>query len=62
VEQVEEKKMPIPSYTYLGLHPEAKLSDTQRQTLVNWAKAQMDTLRARYPADSLVMRRREGEG
>jgi hypothetical protein len=57
VEQVEEKKMPIPSYTYLGLHAGAKLTDTQRQTLVNWAKAQMDTLRARYPADSLVMRR-----
>ncbi|MFM9949522.1 MAG: heme-binding domain-containing protein [Saprospiraceae bacterium] len=57
VEMVEEKEMPLPSYTYMGLHPEAKLTDQQRQTLVNWAKAQMDTLKANYPADSLVMRR-----
>ncbi len=57
VEMVEEKEMPLPSYTWLGLHPEAKLTDQQRQTLVNWAKAQMDTLKANYPADSLVMRR-----
>ncbi len=57
VEMVEEKEMPLPSYTWMGLHPEAKLTDQQRQTLVNWAKAQMDTLKANYPADSLVMRR-----
>lgn len=60
VEMVEEKEMPLPSYTYMGLHPEAKLTDQQRQTLVNWAKAQMDTLKANYPADSLVMRRPSG--
>lgn len=60
IEMVEEKEMPLPSYTYMGLHPEAKLTDQQRQTLVNWAKAQMDTLKANYPADSLVMRRPSG--
>jgi len=58
IELVENKEMPLPSYTWLGLHPEAKLTDAQRQTLVNWAKAQMDTLQANYPADSLVMKRR----
>jgi len=61
VEMVEEKEMPLPSYTWLGLHPEAKLTDQQRQTLINWAKAQMDTLKANYPADSLVMRRPSGQ-
>ncbi len=57
IELVEEKKMPLPSYTWLGLHPEAKLSDSQRQTIINWASAQMDTLKIQYPPDSLVMKR-----
>jgi hypothetical protein len=55
VEQVEKKEMPSPEYTYLGLHKEANLSDAQRQTLINWAKASMDSLKAWYPADSLKM-------
>lgn len=59
-EMVEEKKMPLPSYTWMGLHSDAKLSDAQRQTLVNWAKAQMDTLKAHYPADSLILKRPGG--
>lgn len=57
VEMVEEKEMPLKSYTWLGLHPEADLSDQQRSLIINWAKAQMDTLAAHYPADSLVMKR-----
>lgn len=58
VEQVEEAEMPLPSYTYLGLHAEANLSAEQRQTLTNWAKSQMDWLRSQYPPDSLIMKRR----
>ncbi len=59
IEMVKEKKMPIPSYTWLGLHPEAKLTDEQRVVLTTWAQANMDTLKAHYPADSLVMKRRK---
>ncbi len=59
VEMVEEHEMPIPSYTYLGLHPEAKLSDAQRTVLTDWAKQQMDRLKREYPADSLVLRRKK---
>ncbi len=59
-EQVEQGEMPLPSYTYLGMHPEAKLSVEQKATLVNWVKAQMDTLKANYPADSLVLKRPSG--
>ncbi|MCB0837831.1 MAG: heme-binding domain-containing protein [Bacteroidetes bacterium] len=58
VETVEEKEMPLESYTSFGLHPEANLSDDQRQVLIKWAQTQMDTLKAHYPADSLVLRRR----
>ena len=60
-EMVEEKEMPLASYTYLGLHADAKLSDAQREILVNWAHAQMDSLKAHYPADSLVMKRRPND-
>lgn len=58
IEMVEEKEMPLASYTYFGLHPEANLSDEERQILVDWAKDQMAMLAATYPADSLVMKRR----
>ncbi len=59
IEEVEEHKMPMDEYTYLGMHPEADLSDAQRQVLMDWAKSQMDMLKAKYPADSLVLRRRK---
>lgn len=58
IETVKEKEMPLPSYTWLGMHPEGNLSDAERQILIDWAQAQMDTLKAQYPADSLVLRRR----
>ncbi|RMG73473.1 MAG: cytochrome C [Bacteroidetes bacterium] len=58
IETVEEHEMPLESYTALGLHADAKLSDAQRQTLISWARAQMDSLKAWYPADSLEFRRR----
>ncbi len=59
IEQVEEGEMPLPSYTYLGLHKEANLTEDQKKVLIDWAKAQMDTLKANYPADSLVLKRRK---
>jgi hypothetical protein len=58
IELVREKEMPLPSYTWLGLHSEAKLTDEQRDILIHWAEAQMDSLKAQYPADSLVMKKR----
>lgn len=58
IEMVEEKEMPLGSYTYFGLHPEANLSEEERKVLIDWAKTQMAVLAATYPADSLVMRRR----
>jgi Haem-binding domain len=57
-EEIEKGDMPLPSYTYMGLHSEAKLTPQQKQTLVTWAHAQMDSLKAHYPADSLVMPKR----
>ena len=56
-EEVEEMKMPLPSYTNLGLHAEANLSDEQRIVLVDWAKSQMQYLEQTYPKDSLIRKR-----
>ncbi len=55
VEMVEEKEMPLPSYTYFGLHSEADLDEGQRQMIMDWANTQMEILKDTYPADSLVM-------
>ena len=61
IETVEEGEMPMPSYTYLGLHPKANLSPEDREALITWAKAQMDMLKSTYPADSLKLKRRKKE-
>jgi len=53
--------MPLESYTYLGLHAEANLSDEQKDLLKSWAKTQMDGLKSKYPADSLIMKRRRSK-
>ncbi|MGO4920164.1 heme-binding domain-containing protein [Maribacter spongiicola] len=58
IEMVEEKEMPLPSYTYFGLHQEADLTDAQRQKIMDWANAQMDYLKQTYPADSLAFPKR----
>jgi len=60
VEMVEEKEMPLPSYTWLGLHKEANITDEQRKIITDWATAQMNALADQYPADSLVMPKRQG--
>tara|TARA_R110002073_G_scaffold23229_6_gene79386 strand:+ start:7786 stop:8259 length:474 start_codon:yes stop_codon:yes gene_type:complete len=36
IELVEEKEMPLPSYTWT--HTEAKLTDTQIKSVITWAK------------------------
>ncbi|HEX9600101.1 MAG TPA: heme-binding domain-containing protein [Mariniflexile sp.] len=36
IEMVEEKEMPLKSYTWT--HNEAKLSDAQRKSVIDWAK------------------------
>ncbi len=58
IEMVEEKEMPLPSYTNFGLHKEADLTEDQRQKIIVWAKDQMTYLKDNYPADSLVMPKR----
>jgi Haem-binding domain len=55
--EVSEGEMPLKSYTII--HGNAKLSDAEKKTLINWSLAVRDSLKARYPADSLVMPKRK---
>lgn len=38
-EKIQEGEMPLPSYTWLGMHPEAKLTAVQRDLLTGWLNA-----------------------
>jgi hypothetical protein len=59
VEVIDENEMPLESYTYLGLHQEANLTSKEKEVLKSWAVKQMDYLKSNYPADSLIMKRRQ---
>jgi hypothetical protein len=48
--------MPLESYTLI--HTDAKLSENDKTLITNWAQGIMDTLKARYPADSLILKRK----
>lgn len=55
VEMVKEGEMPLESYTYI--HRDAKLTQDEKNKIINWAEAIKDTMEARYPMDSLVAKK-----
>ena len=59
IDQVDNNEMPLASYTYMGLHKEANLTDNQRKLIIDWAREQTDMLKATYPADSLIIKPRQ---
>jgi hypothetical protein len=56
IEQIKEGEMPLYSYTLI--HRDAQLTDAEKTTLINWCQNIMDTLKATYPADSLILKRK----
>ncbi len=56
MEQVKKDEMPMSSY--LWIHTNAKLSDPDKQALNAWCQQQIDSIKAKYPADSLVLPKR----
>ena len=52
INQVEMDEMTIESYTLD--HGGAKLNVTQKSMIINWATVLRDTIKARYPANSLI--------
>lgn len=61
LEEVEDEvsagEMPLESYTVI--HRSSILSADQKETIVNWSKAVREEMRNKYPADSLVMKRKK---
>ena len=55
IEQIKEGEMPLYSYTLI--HKEARLTDAEKTTLMDWAQSIRDSLKANYPADSLVIKK-----
>jgi hypothetical protein len=55
VEMVKEGAMPLDSYTWL--HKDAILTEEEKNKLVAWANAVMDTMRSKYPIDSLIRKK-----
>ncbi len=55
IEMVKEAEMPLKSYTWT--HKDAKLTDSERSKLTGWAQSVMDTMKARYPLDSLIQKK-----
>jgi hypothetical protein len=56
IEMVKEEEMPLPSYTWT--HSEARLTQEERVAITQWAQSVMDTMKQRYPLDSLVKPRK----
>ena len=53
--EVKEDAMPLDNY--LWLHKYAKLDDQQKLALANWVVSIRDSIKANYPADSLVRKK-----
>ncbi|GAC1440904.1 MAG: hypothetical protein NVSMB63_07980 [Sediminibacterium sp.] len=57
MDEVKEGDMPLSSYTII--HRNAILTDAEKQKLYDWCTNVRDTIKARYPADSLVIKRKK---
>jgi hypothetical protein len=56
IEMVKTDEMPLSSYTWT--HKEARLTKAEHIAITQWAQSVMDTMKQRYPADSLVKPRK----
>jgi hypothetical protein len=55
IDMVKDNEMPLDSYTWI--HKDAKLTDQEKSQLTEWANGVMDSMKARYPIDSLVRKK-----
>lgn len=44
IEMIEKGEMPLKSYTYFGLHPNARLSAEDKSMLIAWARKVKDSI------------------
>lgn len=57
MDELKEEGMPLESYEFI--HKDADLTDAEKQTLINWCTSIRDSIKAKYPADSLVIKRKK---
>ncbi len=57
IDEVKEGEMPLESYTMI--HKNAILTEEEKTTLTNWFLTIRDSIKAKYPADSLVLPKRK---
>ena len=55
MDQVKENKMPLNSYTWI--HKDAILTTEEKATITGWANDIRDSMKAKYPIDSLVRKK-----
>lgn len=55
IDEIKEGKMPIKSYK--RIHKDARLSKEEKNKVIDWANSIMDTMKARYPIDSLIRKK-----
>lgn len=56
-DEVKGGEMPLESYTIV--HRDANLTTEERNILLDWSVAVRDTMKARFPADSLIMKKKK---
>ena len=54
-EMIKEGEMPLDSYTWI--HKDAKLTEEEKSTLMNWADGIRESMKAKYPLDSLIRKK-----
>lgn len=54
-ELVKKEEMPLKAYTLV--HRDAVLTDAEKETLYNWSKLIQDSMKAKYPMDSLIRKK-----
>jgi len=55
IDEVKEGGMPLNSYTWI--HKDARLTEDEKNKVMAWAESIRDTLKARYPIDSLIRKK-----
>jgi len=55
IDLVKKGEMPLNSYTWI--HKDAILTDNEKNKLIGWAEGIMDTMKAKYPLDSLIRKK-----
>lgn len=55
IEMVKEGEMPLDSYTWT--HKDARLTEDEKNKIISWAGSIMDSMKAKYPIDSLIRKK-----